>query len=241
MSTPAHALIAYGKALFILLSIFTALGVFISRVYVFYESYSLFSMQRSEESWLRAKCKDPEFYTNMRQHTDLCAQIEHRALQWIFLHSVNQVFTNTHICGERPCIEYINDLVVRGVAWPAAVILCIFVVTIPSIITSMASRSIWHASDRRARSTSSSSTKHWILPPRLLPAPPPSPLQQSPDHHHPWATIHMNGNNQYSDEEQEQEEEYLPLETELLRKRQKWNMKRSNNAFTTLIGEFTEA
>lgn len=151
MSTPAHALVAYGKALFILLSIFTAFGVFISRVYIFYEAYSLFSMQRSEESWLRAKCKDAEFYSNMRQHTDLCAQVEHRALQWLLLHALNKVFTTTHICGERPCIEYINDLVVRGIAWPAAFILCIFVVTIPSIITSMASRSLWHASDRRAR------------------------------------------------------------------------------------------
>lgn len=121
------------------------------RVYIFYEAYSLFSMQRTDESWLRAKCKDAEFYSNMRQHTDLCAQVEHRAMQWVFLHALNRMFTTSHVCGEKPCLGYLNDLIVRGIAWPAAIILCLFIVTIPSIITSMASRSIWHATDRKAR------------------------------------------------------------------------------------------
>ncbi len=122
-----------------------------TRVYIFYEAYSLFSMQRTDESWLRSKCRDAEFYSNMRQHTDLCAQVEHRAMQWVFLHALNKMFTTSHICGEKPCLGYLNDLIVRGIAWPAAIILCLFIVTIPSIITSMASKSIWHATDQRAR------------------------------------------------------------------------------------------
>ena len=151
MGTPAHALVAYSKALFILISAFALCGVVISRVYIFYEAYSRFSMERSQEVWLRGQCRDPEFYSNMRQHTALCADIEHSAMQSVTLHALNKVFTTSHVCGERACIEYMNDLVVRGIAWPAALILCLFVVTIPSIITSMASRTMWHASDQRAK------------------------------------------------------------------------------------------
>lgn len=57
----------------------------------------------------------------------------------------------THSC--RSCIEYINDLVVRGIAWPVAIVACLFVVTVPSIITSMAGKSMWQALDSRARNT----------------------------------------------------------------------------------------
>ena len=169
MSTPAHALVAYGKALFMLMSIFTFSGVLVSRVYIFYQAYSLFSISRVEETWLRAQCKEPAFYSNMRQHTDLCAHVEHNAMQWIILHALNKVFTTSHLCGDRACIEYLNDLVVRGIAWPAAVIICLFVITIPSIITSMASRSIWHASDKRARGQHGENAPFYSL--RILPPP----------------------------------------------------------------------
>lgn len=97
--------------------------------------------------------QEPEFYSNMRQHTDLCALVESRAREWVLLHALNTVCTTTHVCGERPCIEYLNDLVVRGIAWPVAAVACLFVVMVPSIITSMASRSMCHAFDTRARRT----------------------------------------------------------------------------------------
>jgi hypothetical protein len=245
MSTPAHALVAYGKALFILLSIFTAFGVFISRAYVFYEAYSLFSMQRSEESWLRVKCKDAEFYSNMRQHTDLCAQVEHRALQWLLLHALNKVFTTTHICGERPCIEYINDLVVRGIAWPAAIILCIFVVTIPSIITSMASRSLWHASDRRARGNMGGLSSHRAL---IQNAPFYAALQQQqsiPQPAQQWTTIidTMDGGDGDNCHQEEGIDCYADIDHNRFlprRRKPQWvqTPNSQNSSLSHLIGEF---
>lgn len=196
------------------------------RVYVFFEAYSQFTLQRVEEEWLRQSCQDPDFYSNMRQHTDLCAlvsiyfyhchhadvlslrpeflrsccfvvggaqwetvgsplftqhHVHHVARMWskvkvfLSLSSSCSLFTShTPVCGAlvviffrvwhlgsvtvcvwplRPCIEYINDLVLRGIAWPVAIVACLFVVTVPSIISSMAGKSMWQALDSRARNT----------------------------------------------------------------------------------------
>lgn len=153
MSTPAQAVIAYSRALLIVFLCMGSAATAISRTYVFYESYSQFTLQRTEEAWLRERCKEADFYSNMRQHTDLCALVESRAREWVLLHALNTVCTTTHVCGTRPCIEYLNDLVVRGIVWPVVVVACLFVVMVPSIITSMASRSMCHAFDTRARRT----------------------------------------------------------------------------------------
>lgn len=97
--------------------------------------------------------RQAEFYTNMRQHTDLCAQVERRARQWALLHALNVMFTTSRLCGPRMCVEYANDLVVRGIAWPIAMVLGILVMTMPSIITRC--------------------SPHLLIPPVIAPPPPP--------------------------------------------------------------------
>jgi hypothetical protein len=73
-------------------------------------------------------------------------------MQSPILHSLNVVFTLSSPCGSRHCLEYVNDLIVRGLAWPIAIVLCVLAVMTPSIISGMASRRVWHALDMRARS-----------------------------------------------------------------------------------------
>jgi hypothetical protein len=153
MGTPAHAFIAYTRALLVMVTCSITGGIIVSRVYIFYEAYAQFTLKRTDEAWLRSQCKEAEFYSNMRQHTDICAQVEQNAMQWVLLHSLNTVCTTAHMCGSRSCMEYVNDLVVRGIAWPVAAVVCLFVITIPSIITSMASRTMWRAFDSHARKT----------------------------------------------------------------------------------------
>lgn len=48
-----------------------------------------------------------------------------------------------------------------GIAWPVAIVACLFVVMVPSIITSMASRAMWHSFDSHARKMPSSSSYAW--------------------------------------------------------------------------------
>lgn len=151
MSTPAHVFTAYVRSLFLVLSAVFCLGLFVSRSYIFYESYTSFNLMLKQETWLRSQCQDPEFYSKMRHHTDLCAQVESNARTSVLLHSLNQVFTSGHMCGSKACMDYINDLMLQGLLWPALVVICVFVIMIPSIITSMARSRIWHSYDYRAR------------------------------------------------------------------------------------------
>lgn len=151
MSTPIHALLLYMKALAILLGGLAVVGGVVSRSYIFYESYVHHTVKREEEGWLRQMCREPEFYSNMRQHTDVCAQIEHSAQTWIFLTALNTVFTTAHVCGPKPCAEYINTLIIRGLAWPAAVVLGILAMSVPSLLTSMVRNTLWRTFDTRAR------------------------------------------------------------------------------------------
>lgn len=93
----------------------------------------------------------------MHAHLDLFflsgkTQVDVRAMQSPILHSLNVVFTLSSPCGSRHCLEYVNDLIVRGLAWPIAIVLCVLAVMTPSIISGMASRRVWHALDMRARS-----------------------------------------------------------------------------------------
>lgn len=77
MGTPAHIFVAYVRSLLMVVSCTMGIGIAVSRAYIFYEAYCAFTLQRADEAWLGRQCKDPEFYSNMRQHTDLCAQVGH--------------------------------------------------------------------------------------------------------------------------------------------------------------------
>lgn len=57
MSTPVQVTLAYARALLVVFLCMAATAAAVSRTYVFYESYSQFTLQRSEEAWLRERCK----------------------------------------------------------------------------------------------------------------------------------------------------------------------------------------
>lgn len=57
MGAPVHAFLAYARALLIVVSCTSLVGITISRVYIFYESYTQFTLKLSEEEWLRSQCK----------------------------------------------------------------------------------------------------------------------------------------------------------------------------------------
>lgn len=151
MSTPMQALLLHARVMLWVGTMLLLLALLVLRVYMFCEAYSSFSLRRTEEAWLRQRCREPDFFSNMRQHTDLCAQVEQGARASILLHALNVVCTTAHLCGQRQCADYLNDLVVRGFAWPLALVLCLFVLMVPSIITSLARHGVWHSFDASAR------------------------------------------------------------------------------------------
>lgn len=120
MTTPVQAFLVYTKAVLTVLAFFAIFAMTVSRSYIFYEAYVAESLKRVEEAWLRQKCKDPDFYSNMRQHTNLCLQVEKNAQSSIALTALNTMVATTHLCGTRQCADYMQDMVLRGLAWPMA-------------------------------------------------------------------------------------------------------------------------
>ena len=47
----------------------------IVRVYALHEAYVAEVGRRSDERWLLDRCQDPEFYANLRQHSNLCTEV----------------------------------------------------------------------------------------------------------------------------------------------------------------------
>jgi hypothetical protein len=153
MTTPAHAFLAYSRALVVVFAWALLVGALVSRGYVWYEAYVRLGTERENEAWLRSKCAEPEFYSNMRQHTELCAEVENRARAWILWRSANLMISSTRVCGERSCLDYAEDLVVKGLAWPVVALIGIALVTVPSLVVALARRALANTLYQNARRT----------------------------------------------------------------------------------------
>ena len=62
-----------------------------SRIFYFHEAYIEESSRRADEQWLLLQCKDPEFYSNIRQHTDLCTEVANNARGSLLLKALHKV------------------------------------------------------------------------------------------------------------------------------------------------------
>jgi hypothetical protein len=47
----------------------------IVRAYAMHEAYIAEVGRRSDEKWLLNQCQDPDFYANLRQHSNLCTEV----------------------------------------------------------------------------------------------------------------------------------------------------------------------
>ena len=55
------------------------LGVCLDSLSALYTAYNKACMRLENETWLRNNCKDPVFFSNMRAHTTVCADVEANA------------------------------------------------------------------------------------------------------------------------------------------------------------------
>jgi hypothetical protein len=143
MSTLVQASILHAKALLNILMYVVVASFCISRACIFYEVYVIETVRKKEDAWLRVQCKNPEFYSNIRQHTDLCQQVEHHAQTWILLTALNAMLTRNQWCGaKQSCAEYIHHLLVQGFAWPMVACFALLMVALPYIIAAKAKQSM---------------------------------------------------------------------------------------------------
>jgi hypothetical protein len=92
--------------------------------YTFHVVYTREVQKESDDAWLRSQCMEPEFYLKMRQHTDLCAQVQENHRESKILKALLAVGTATHLCGSRPCFIVVQDFVnSRAFVW-ICIIVC---------------------------------------------------------------------------------------------------------------------
>ena len=132
MATAAMVFSCVLKLMVISVGVFWAVSFCVSRVFVFYEAYSSFLSILKDEEWLRQQCMLPEFYSNMRQHTDLCSAVRLNAERSPILIAMNEVANTAHLCGRYSCAEAITMLSSAG--WPVIFAVVVTVLIAPSVL-----------------------------------------------------------------------------------------------------------
>lgn len=146
MATPAMVFACLLKLMVISVGVFWAVSFGVSRIFVFYEAYSSFLGVLKDEEWLRAQCALPEFYSNMRQHTDLCNAVRLNAERSPVLYALNEVANTAHLCGRYSCAEALALL--SGAGWPALLGLAAILLTAPSLLLRLARGVVVHSGDQ---------------------------------------------------------------------------------------------
>jgi hypothetical protein len=127
MSTPVMAFGHYVKWMLAGFWVLWLTTLLVSRIFIFHEAYTAHVAKVQDEKWLSSQCNTPEFYSNIRQHTDLCEAVYANSRTSACLVGLNAMATSTYVCGAKPCVEILQDLFVR-MGWQAmALVVCLFV------------------------------------------------------------------------------------------------------------------
>jgi hypothetical protein len=132
MSTPAMVVSSMLKLMIICLGVFWIVSFSVGRLFIFVETYTSTLRVLKDEEWLRGQCAQPEFYSNMRQHTDLCNEVRRNYERSPFLIALNEVAGTAHLCGRHSCADAIVYLSNAG--WPVLLCISLSVLLAPTVL-----------------------------------------------------------------------------------------------------------
>ena len=69
----------------------------IDAVCSFHETYFKYSEKIESERWLLAQCKDPEFFANLRQHSELCFLVESNHRVGAFMLALKEAISSLNL------------------------------------------------------------------------------------------------------------------------------------------------
>lgn len=137
----------------IMASLWLAMFAF-SRLFMLYNEYQSEIAMRADDQWLRAKCKDPEFFHNMKQHTDLCIKVEQNGRRSCLMVAMNNVISSTYLCGYRSCADYASSFLqwVMNLSLPFILAATALLLLTPTMIYPMYCAYLNRLADRRVMS-----------------------------------------------------------------------------------------
>ena len=136
MSTPATVAASMLKIMVLCLGVFWIVSFTLGRLFVFYETYTETNRLLHDETWLREQCEDPSFYSNIRQHADLCIVVQRNFERGSVLVALNAVADTAHLCGRYSCADAI--IYISNGGWPVLVTVGIACMFMPMIISKAA-------------------------------------------------------------------------------------------------------
>ena len=142
MSTPAMVAASMIKLMVVCLGVFWIVSFSVGRIFIFYEAYTSFLSVLKDEEWLRVQCASPEFYSNMRQHTELCNTVTLNAARSPLLIALNEVASTAHLCGRYSCAEALATLSRAG--WPVIIAVVVTLLIAPTILIRAARMLVVH-------------------------------------------------------------------------------------------------
>jgi hypothetical protein len=142
MSTPAMVVASMIKLMVLCLGVFWVISFSVGRIFIFYEAYTAFVSVLKDEEWLRVQCASPEFYSNMRQHTELCNTVMFNAARSPLLIALNEVASTAHLCGRNSCADAVLSLSNAG--WPVIVTAVAVLLIMPTILVRVARMLVLH-------------------------------------------------------------------------------------------------
>lgn len=106
----------------------------IDAVCVFHETYFKYSEKIESERWLLTQCKDPEFFANLRQHSELCFHVESNHRVGAFMLALKEAISSLNL--EPYLARAIEDAAraVRTVGWPVLAATAAVCVLCPSLV-----------------------------------------------------------------------------------------------------------
>lgn len=122
-----------------------------SRLFMLYNEYQSELAMRADDEWLRSKCKDPEFFHNMKQHTDLCIKVEQNGRKSCAMVAINNVIAGTYLCGYKSCADYAASLLqwIMSLSLPFILAATALFLLTPTMLYPMYSAYLNRLADRR--------------------------------------------------------------------------------------------
>jgi hypothetical protein len=136
MSTPVMAFTQYLKWMLMGFWLLWVTTLLVSRIFIFHAAYTTHVAKVSDENWLLEQCKTPEFYSNIRQHTDLCEAVYTNSRSSPFLVAMNAMAVNTYACGTKSCVDVFQGIFVR-MGWQTIGVAIIMLLFVPNLAVAL--------------------------------------------------------------------------------------------------------
>lgn len=105
----------------------------VTRTHMYHTAYYTRVREHTNNHWLVEQCKSAEFYSNMKQHSNICEEVVGLDGDSLWLHALRDVIDKTSFCGTYTC-EVMMHHIVFWVATNSIYMSMICVVCVLSVV-----------------------------------------------------------------------------------------------------------